>query len=359
MPPTLIYLARGRLQRPRANLVQTLHTVEALTEAGAPTRLYLPPVPSRFDLPAFLADMGIRHPIDLVGTVLLHSNARGWPFLLLERARLRRARAVYTRVPDFSRQMSLLGIPHVLEVHDTDALIAEHGHWLGAALQRGTVRGLTVISEAGKAALIAAGLGDQRIAVLPSGVDLQAFGAVAPLGEADFRTPHGMYVGRISRDRGLGILEAIARHGHRVTLVGPADDTAPSIPTLTQSPAVAHAAVPDVLAQGNVALMPYQSDLQHAATISPIKLFEAMAAGRLVVASDLPAIREVIRDGVNGLLVPPDQPQAWIAAMDRIRSDPAKAARMADAARSDAQQYGWGARARRILDFLDSLDSDS
>ena len=38
---------------------------------------------------------------------------------------------------------------------------------------------------------------------------------------------------------------------------------------------------------------------------SPLKLFEYMAAGRAIVASDLPAIREVLRDGENALLVTP------------------------------------------------------
>jgi glycosyltransferase involved in cell wall biosynthesis len=353
MPPQIIYLARGRPQRPRANLIQTLHTVEALGQAGASVRLYVPPLPPGFDTRGFLAGMGIHTPVDLRGSMLLHSNWGGWPFVLAHRGALRRAEAVYTRVPDFSRLLARWGIPHFLEVHDTAELLAGDGaRWLRAACEAGRLRGLTVISAAGKAALTEAGLPAARIEVLHSGVDLAAFAAAPALQADDLATPHALYVGRISRDRGLDVLAAVAGAGHAVTLVGPADDPVPALPTLARQPAIPHAQVPTALAGGAIALMPYQADLQHAATISPIKLFEAMAAGRVVIASDLPTLREVVRPGENGLLVPPDDPQAWIAALEQVRADPQAALRMAAQARHDAAGYSWSARAHTLLAFI-------
>src|SRR5574338_1112600 len=91
MPLDILYLAWGRPQRPRANLIQTLHTVEALAAAGADARLYLPPLPKGFDMAGFLAGMGIRHPIDLRGSAALHRQWGGWPFMLLHRGELRRS----------------------------------------------------------------------------------------------------------------------------------------------------------------------------------------------------------------------------------------------------------------------------
>jgi glycosyltransferase involved in cell wall biosynthesis len=351
MPPDLIYLARGRPQRPRANLIQTLHTVEALAVAGADVRLYLPGLPRRFDLAGFLAGMGIRHPIDLRARTSLNRRWGGWPFALLHRAELCAAGAVYTRVPELSRLLAAVRVPHFLEVHDTDTLAAKGLlPALLAASRRGCLRALVAISEAGRDALVAAGFPPERLHVLPSGVDLAAFSAVPAPGEDDFRTPRAIYVGRISRDRGLGLLEAVAAAGVPVTLVGPRDDE-PARPsaTLQVEGAIPHAAVPARLAGAEIALMPYQADLQHAATISPIKLFEAMAAGRLVIASDLPPIREIVRDGVNGLLVPPDDASAWIAAVGRVRADPAAAAALARAGRDSARDFGWDRRAARLL----------
>lgn len=351
MPPDLIYLARGRPQRPRANLVQTLHTVEALAATGTRTRLYLPAVPRCFVVGRFLADMGIRRPIDLCCTATLNRRWGGWPFALLRRAELCRAKVVYTRVPELSRVLTGVRVPHFLEVHDTDTLVAKNlVPALRAASQRGLLRGLVAISDVGRSALQGLGFARERLHVLPSGVDLAAFGALPLPSVDDFRAPRASYVGRISRDRGLDILEAIAAAGFVVTLTGPRDDEpARTCATLQCEAPVPHAGVPARLAGAAIALMPYQAELQHAATISPIKLFEAMAAGRLVIASDLAPIREIVRDGENGLLVPANDPPAWIAAIERARADPQAARALAQAGRASAQAYGWDKRAARLL----------
>lgn len=351
MPPDLIYLARGRPQRPRANLIQTLHTVEALTAAGASTRLYLPGVPKRFDLAGFLRDMGIRHPIDLRCRTSLNRRWQGWPFVLLHRKELLGAKAVYTRVPELSCLLARNRIPHFLEVHDTDTLIGKGlAAPLLAAERAGILRGLVAISASGRDALSRLGFDPARASVLPSGVDLAAFNTLALPSEDDFRSAHAIYVGRISRDRGLGLLEAVAQAGFPVTLVGPRDDEpASQCDNLRVEGAVPHAQVPACLARASVALMPYQADLQHAASISPIKLFEAMAAGRLVIASDLPPIREIVRDGENGLLVTPANPAGWTEAMERVRTHPAWARTLAEAGRRTAAHYGWDRRAEQLL----------
>ena len=49
---------------------------------------------------------------------------------------------------------------------------------------------------------------------------------------------------------------------------------------------------------------------------------EAFAAGLPVIASDLGALAEVVRDGVDGLLVPPGDVAAWRAALQRLIDDP-------------------------------------
>ena len=81
---------------------------------------------------------------------------------------------------------------------------------------------------------------------------------------------------------------------------------------------------------------------------SPLKLFEYMVSGRPIVASDLPAVREILRDGENALLVEPGNPEALAAGIRRIRNDAALGRRLAAQAMLDAGQYTWARRAERL-----------
>jgi glycosyltransferase involved in cell wall biosynthesis len=85
---------------------------------------------------------------------------------------------------------------------------------------------------------------------------------------------------------------------------------------------------------------------------SPLKLFESMAAGRPIVASDLPSIGEVLTHEVNALLVPPNDPKALAAAIRRLSTDRELRARLARQAGSDAKKYSWGERGRKIADLI-------
>jgi phosphatidylinositol alpha-mannosyltransferase len=79
-----------------------------------------------------------------------------------------------------------------------------------------------------------------------------------------------------------------------------------------------------------------------------IVLVEAMAAGVPVVASDIPGYREVVRDGVDGLLVPARDPNALAAALRRVLVEPELAASLARAGRERAREYSWDAIAPRL-----------
>ena len=72
-----------------------------------------------------------------------------------------------------------------------------------------------------------------------------------------------------------------------------------------------------------------------------VVLVEAMAAGVPVVATDIPGYREVVRDDVDGLLVPPGDAGALAGALARVLGDPQLAARLAAAGPERAAAYSW------------------
>ena len=88
----------------------------------------------------------------------------------------------------------------------------------------------------------------------------------------------------------------------------------------------------------------------------PHALLEAMAAGRAVVATRVGGNRELIQDGVNGLLVPPGDSRALAAAIRTLATDPSLAVRLGAAARrSVADRYSLSAMTQRFTEFYRSL----
>lgn len=88
---------------------------------------------------------------------------------------------------------------------------------------------------------------------------------------------------------------------------------------------------------------------------SPLKLFEYMASGRPIVASDLPSMREILTPEKNALLVRPDDPEALAAGIRKLISDPALAESLARQARSDVEAYTWDRRAEKIVQFIEKV----
>ena len=81
-----------------------------------------------------------------------------------------------------------------------------------------------------------------------------------------------------------------------------------------------------------------------------IVLLEAMAAGRPIVASNIAGYRTVLQDGVQGLLVEPENEEALAVALIRLLRDPEMRARMGEQGRRTAHLYSWEKVARQVLE---------
>jgi glycosyltransferase involved in cell wall biosynthesis len=81
---------------------------------------------------------------------------------------------------------------------------------------------------------------------------------------------------------------------------------------------------------------------------SPLKLFEYLAAGRAIIASDLPALREVLTHDVTAWLVPPGDAAALAGALGTLARDSARRQRFGEAARALSAEYTWDRRAERL-----------
>jgi glycosyltransferase involved in cell wall biosynthesis len=106
---------------------------------------------------------------------------------------------------------------------------------------------------------------------------------------------------------------------------------------------------------GLVTLLPTQSYRDSL----PVKMFEYMAAGIPVIASDFPLWRGIVEDSGCGLCVNPLDPGAIAAAIDRLASDTPLARRMGvNGRRAIEEKYNWNREAQKLLLFYSSFCSE-
>lgn len=122
---------------------------------------------------------------------------------------------------------------------------------------------------------------------------------------------------------------------------------------------IPHADVASRMAECDILIAPYAAQVSHVRGgdigrwMSPLKLFEYMAAERPIVTSDLPVLREVVRDGETALLCPPGDTEVYATALRRLAADPELRARIGSASRELLEgEYTWEMRAQRVLDGI-------
>lgn len=114
--------------------------------------------------------------------------------------------------------------------------------------------------------------------------------------------------------------------------------------------AVAHETMPGWIASMDAAVAPYrQSDNFY---FSPLKLFEYMAAGRAVVASDIGQIRSLITSGETGLLCQPGDASSLAGALETVLTRPVLRQALGEAARQKIdREHTWDSVAQHVLTY--------
>ena len=196
--------------------------------------------------------------------------------------------------------------------------------------------------------------GRDGVRVVPNGADVELFASATPA-----VLPQGrrvLFVNRLDRRKGFPVMvEAFRRLAEERTdvllvVAGDGEDrrVAQQLPIGTRARVVMLGTVPhDLLAPYHAACEVFCAPATGRESFG-IVLVEAMAAGLPVVASDIVGYREVVRDGVDGILVPPRDPGALAGAVDLLLDDPEAARRFGDAGRARAGRYSWDAVARQI-----------
>lgn len=181
-----------------------------------------------------------------------------------------------------------------------------------------------VLSAFARERFLEAGLPADRLKVKPNGVDDPGPVSTGPRAGI-------LFVGRLSEEKGLGVLaSAAALTPVPVTVIGdgPMMEALKGRPGLQLLGRQDRRAVREAMARAAAVVVP-SICYEGLPTVIP----EAFAAGTPVVASAIGAMPELVTQGETGLLAAPADPVALAGAIDRIAADPAAARRMGAAAR--------------------------
>ncbi len=385
----ILYVCHGSLPSPHTDTEQILQTLAHLTRQGVDVDLIFPNPPRETrplserqgEIAAFygLSSQTFGQGLRLLEFPLpgwLKGNVRRGGFALCA-AHYSRGRGydlVYTRdlFPLWACLMA--GTPVVYETYRVDINTRRRFYpWRKICYTRPNLLGVVTHSRLAQQAFVRAGFDERRTLLAYNGFALQTMQPVLSREEARRRNdlpPHRkivVYTGQVNPNKGLEVLLSIAAQLPEVLflIVG-------GIPHLPQTQAFQRRIEADRLV--NVRMVPrvppaqvasylYAADCliipptaaplyRYGRTVLPIKTFLYLAAGRPIVAPDLMDVREVLRDGHNALLTPPDAPQKSAAVIDALLRDGPLQERLARNARRDAQNYTWDCRATRIAAFL-------
>jgi len=258
----------------------------------------------------------------------------------------------------------LHGAPLVVSLHGSDVFVAERKRWLRSAARRCLERAGAVTACSGDLhrRALALGAAPARTRTVPYGVDLERFRpeAVRPAMREALGTPPGrllvLAVGRLVEKKGFRhLIDAAARSPHLHLAIAGEGDLADALRRQAEATgasvhfagALDREAVPTALATADVVAVPSVVDVAGNVDGLPNVLLEALASGRPVVASRVAGIPDVVRDGENGVLVPPGDAGALSEALERLAGDEATRRRLGAAARDDAARHlTWPAAAR-------------
>lgn len=379
----ILYFADVRFPLERANGIQTMETCHALAERGHDVRLVVKPdtqVPARDPYEFYgrprIENLGIERANAPAGAGILPRV--GYMSFALGRA-IGQSRADIIMTRDLGVASVLLKIPRgmrapiVYESHGYAPSVAEAlpsmvpeakapsasklkrlaarevGVWQKAEGYVAITRGIVAHMEAREGSR-------RRVAVIADGARIT--GTPAPLP----REPVVAYAGHLYAWKGVDVLlrALVDVPAARALIIG-GHDQEPDLARLqalarelgiagrvTFTGLVEPHRVGEQLARAQVLVVPNPPSAISTHFTSPLKLFEYMAAGRAIVASDLPAIREVLRHEENALLAEAGDAEAFAQAIRRLLEDRALAERLARAAAQDVQAHTWPKRAERL-----------
>jgi glycosyltransferase involved in cell wall biosynthesis len=349
-----------------ANSLQVMKACQALAQIGHEVTLLVPGL--RNESVDLKQQYGLQTDVPIEW--LSGSSRRAFTWNAVRRAGALHAELIYSWFPQSAVFGLLRGLPVVFEIH-----LQPTGRfgpaWHRAFGRMGGRKRLVSITRALVNILerdFGMGFSSDEVVIAPNGVDLERFASLPDPAAArralNLReVPTVMCTGHLYAGRGAELFLALAASLPQAQFIwaGGRPEDIERWKSRVQSDNVVFTGfipnreLPLYQAAADILLMPYSRAIMgssgsasSAAVASPMKMFEYMAAGRAIVSSDLPVIREVLNEK-NAVFCRPDEVRDWKLVIEALLDDADRRTVLGSRARHDVQGYTWVARAQRIL----------
>jgi glycosyltransferase involved in cell wall biosynthesis len=220
--------------------------------------------------------------------------------------------------------------------------------------------------------LASLGLDRGRVTVIPNGVSPSDF-SPSPLPEREGRVPTLLYTGTLADWQGLDVLikalpKIIEQQAVRLQIVGRGRSRQRKILAkyirklglvdyVSVLPAVPHHEVPALIAAADVCVAPLGlNDRNVTQGACPIKLLEYMASGRPMLASNMPIVRELVREDVDALLFSPNDPDDLARQALALLNDLELSKRLAESACERVlSKFTWHESQKKLVKVYEKL----
>jgi len=213
------------------------------------------------------------------------------------------------------------------------------------------------------------------VTVIPNGVSPSDF-PPSPLSTREGRVPILLYIGTLADWQGLDVVlkslpEILEQRAVRLHVVGRGRSRQRKLlskqirkldveGSVLIQPAVPHHEVPGLIAEADICLAPLGlNDRNVTQGACPIKVLEYMASSRPLVASNMPIVRELVREDVDALLFSPNDPDDLVRQVLRLLNDYDLSKRLADSATERAlNKFTWHEAQKKLVNVYHRLLSN-
>ncbi len=373
MTMRLLYLHPVPVPSISANAVQVAKMCDAFAGVGVEIKLVTPRRSSSvktFEALANTYSLKRRFALGHAPLTRMPGNAMLFSALACIKYRLSGSFTVYTRAVPIAYAAHLLGIPYILEMHEPVIAFRPVAMVRLHKMSRSPLfRQLVTISDCLRRDYT------NRFPSLANRISVAHDGADPFQTDANFK-PRQLagsfkvgYVGHLYPGKGMEIIVPLARlcPWANFHIVGgrPGDlekwrGQAEDVSNLEFHGHVPHAETTAYIAAMDVVLAPYQKHVSGAGKnqnladwMSPLKMFEYMAQGKAILASDLPVLREVLHQGESAILCDPGDVSSWVSALTMLHTNRGTAERIGQRALTEfLANYSWDQRAVKILNTL-------